>query len=459
MLKNRNIRLTATAASFFLMQFLILRLANQSGRGFLPEEQQELVYCFLQIFVLLGFFIHTLFITLCASQKAGRILRAASLSVCFVGAVMMLLMPSDSAAYLAFTGVTVFLIGFIGGAVYLKMSQMIESGARAGLCLGIGYASAIALQYCTQLRWTVTPLIAVLLAMAFAVLFIILIPAKLEGGAKEEDRSALLTIKELIFTAVITLAMLIFTGYYNSYIHHLQIVSGYTEYNVYSWPRLLMIPGIILFGVIGDIKKGRLLPIGALCMVVIALLNAVLSERETYLLSMCLYYLSITAAIAYYHLTFLRMAPHTKCPAMWASMGRVIDSVTVILSFVFGFSRLSSVWVLIIDIIALATIIIMMALNGNFNLSKEAPAASVKNDKIAAEDALLLIGEQYGLTGAELKVFRELVLTEDKQSVIAERLGIKVRTVQADVTSIYRKTGMSTRSGLVGLYHSALSED
>ena len=52
-------------------------------------------------------------------------------------------------------------------------------------------------------------------------------------------------------------------------------------------------------------------------------------------------------------------------------------------------------------------------------------------------------------------LLRELVRTEDKQTVIGERLSIKVRTVQANVTSIYRKTGVSTRSGLGKLYHDA----
>ena len=57
------------------------------------------------------------------------------------------------------------------------------------------------------------------------------------------------------------------------------------------------------------------------------------------------------------------------------------------------------------------------------------------------------------LAPVELKVFRELVLTEDKQTAIAETLSVKLRTVQANVTSIYRKTGVTTRSGLLQLYH------
>ena len=61
--------------------------------------------------------------------------------------------------------------------------------------------------------------------------------------------------------------------------------------------------------------------------------------------------------------------------------------------------------------------------------------------------------ELYHLTPREAEVLRELVLTEDKQSVISERLNIQVKTVQDYVTRLYRKTGASTRSGLTDLYH------
>ena len=50
-------------------------------------------------------------------------------------------------------------------------------------------------------------------------------------------------------------------------------------------------------------------------------------------------------------------------------------------------------------------------------------------------------------------ILRELVLTEDKQSVISERLSIHIKTLQGYVTRIYRKTGVITHAGLTDLYH------
>jgi DNA-binding CsgD family transcriptional regulator len=61
--------------------------------------------------------------------------------------------------------------------------------------------------------------------------------------------------------------------------------------------------------------------------------------------------------------------------------------------------------------------------------------------------------QRYDLTRREVDVLRELVLTEDKQTVISERLSIKVKTLQDYVTRLYRKTGATTRAGLIVLYH------
>ena len=210
------------------------------------------------------------------------------------------------------------------------------------------------------------------------------------------------------------------------------------------------------FGFLADIKGGKLLPLSTLCVVVVALLNTVLLGRETYILNMCLYYVAITSVIAYYNLTFLRLAARTKRPAVWAVMGRVLDSAAVILGMTLKFSALSQVAVLIIDIIALVVVIVMMALTGAFDLSKpeaveEAPVPETIQEPELPPDPFPVIQDSYRITPSEMKVLRELVTTDDKQDVIALRLNISVSTLRHHVTSIYKKTGVQTRSALCKL--------
>ena len=457
-------------------QFVVLRMANQAGRGYLTEERQAYVYLFTQVVAIAGFLSHAAAYGALKNKKPAAYLTAGALGLFFFGANAMLWFSPASRFYMFATGLTVFLTGFVGGAVYLRLAFLFRVVPRPGLSLGAGYAAAVALQYFLQLRRFIPAALTVLLLPAFAVIAISLLSPD-DGSPKHVTDGERVPARKIVFASVVTVALLIFTSYYNTYIHHLQVASGYTTFNAYSAPRLLMIPLVILFGFIGDFRGGRFLGPATLCVTVIALLNAVLVGSEAYTLNMCLFYVALSAVVVCYHMSFLPIALRTRRPALWAPFGRVLDSVVVGLSFLLGLSDLSQVAVLAIDIAALAAAIIAMAANGD--LSPGAPeqpkAPAAGPEKPAASEAASIpetlpdaepespgivpdadpfetVSEKYGLTPAELRVFRELVLTEDKQAAIAENLSIKLRTVQANVTSIYKKTGVSTRAGLVQIY-------
>lgn len=450
--KLKRIRYVLSFTSFMFVQFVILRLSNQAGRGYLPEAQQERVYLFIQVAAIIGFLGHALFRSFKSTRRLYKPVSVAAIALCLCGALVLLFGSPASKTYLFISGADVLLLGFVGGAVYERLASAETDRKHLGLCIGIGYAVAVLLQFCLQLQWTVVPAIAVFLPLCFAFLAgFLLRDAALqtpvdEGGAPAFSKSAPL------FSVVITFALLLFTSYYNSYIHHLQIASGYTDYNVYSWPRLLMIPTVIVLGYVGDIRGGQFLPVCTLCVAATALLNTALLGRDTYLLNMCLYYVALTAVIAYYHVTFLHVAQTAKHPALWACMGRVIDSVSVLITLGLNLSEQSQAVVLVINITALAVVIIMMALSGALDLSaskKPAPEAAV--NETAEVDPFPIVQENYGITPSELKILRELVLTDDKQEVIASRLDISVSTLRHHVTSLYRKTGAQTRLALSNL--------
>lgn len=445
--------------SFMLLQYVILRLGNQAGRGYLSDDAQELVYYALQVFAILGFLSHAILQAVLKSARRMRAVLFGAFGLLLPGFLLLLLLPTDSAFYLTVTMLTVLCLGLTGGAVYLRMSAFMQSGVRCGLCLSVGCGFAIALQYVLQLRWTLQIPLCAAAVLAFALLVYGLLCREAPEAAFAGQTAA--PGKKALFAAAIALAMLLFTTYYTGYIHHLQVSSAYQSYNVYAWPRLFMIPGLLLFGVLGDHRQGRLLPVGALCAVFLALMNSVLSgSSEAYWLNMSLYYIALSGCIAYYHLVFWRLSAKTKRPALWAPMGRMLDSAAVLLSWTFGLSQLSTAAILTVDVLLLAVTIVLMAVNGDFNLSAPETAAASEKTAVSApqeptEDPFGAIQNRFGLTQGELKVYRELVLTEDKQQAIADRLDVKLRTVQANVTAIYRKTGATTRAGLVLLYRDA----
>ncbi len=468
----KTLTLTGLFASFMYLQFVVLRLANGAGSGFLSVERQEQVYYWLQVFVILGFLAYAFLHRRAGSGRTETAVLRIALAGLFAGTVFLLL-GSSSPVYLAVCFAALLCLGFTGGAVYRHMALQLKAGGPAALSMGFGCALATALQYLLQLRFTVVPLLLAFAAASAAWLFYSLRPESagaeslLTNGcagasagidvsgttvSQHADLRRPVTGRTLLFVCLITAAILLFTGFYNSYIHHLQVVSGYTAYNVYTWPRLVWIPCYIFFGFLGSRREGRLVPLAALCFGLVALLNTVLTGvTGAYWLNMCLFYAAIAASVSYYDLRFWRLAHDTRHPALWACMGRVLDSFMVILQGVLHLGSLTGAVVLSLDIAALAAVIVLMSISGDldFRVPEKASAAAVPPDE---DERLSCLTDRFGFTPKEAAVFRELVLTEKDQRAMAESLEISLRTLQAHITSLYRKTGTGNRAGLIRMF-------
>ncbi len=453
-MKKKGAAYSFLFSAFMFIQLVFLRLGNKAGLGLLPENITEKVYYGIQVIVILGFFVFA-FVKRNSSEKCIRIVSFCSVIVLANCSLMMLLVPSDTFISLFLTAAGSLHLGIVGGYVYLKMARAARDGVKVALCLSFGCSVGILFQYVFQLRWSLTLPLAILTASAAVFLATAVFREDREEETEPEGEDSRVPVKTLVLTSLVAAALLLFPSFFNGYIHHLQISSGYTEFNVYTWPRLMMIPAYLLFGLVGTVKRGRFLPVTALCAAIVALLNSVLVWSGVgYLFNMCLFYVAIAASVSYYDLCFWKIAMRTKRPELWASFGRILDSACVLIAGAFRISTLPVVAVVSVDVALLAATIVLMALNGDFNFSASAVAPK---SAASSGDPFADISHRYGLTQGEARVFRELVLTEDKQTAVAERLSVKVRTVQANVTSIYRKTGASTRSGLVQIYHDTLN--
>lgn len=442
--------LTAFFASFVFLQLTVLSLGNHAGEGFLPPNQRELVYYVIQVFVILGYWSYALVRRFHRRGSLSRVLQCAVLAVFFAGSAV-LLAAKGSLLQLVITFATVFCLGCLGGAVYERMSRSAAAGERVAQVMGLSCAFVVALQYVLQLRWGITPALPVFMLAAFGGLAVFLLGRERTSPAEPSPEGS---PRALIFALLIAAILLLFAGFYNSYIHHLQVASGYTDYNVYSWPRLMLIPGYLFFGAIGDRQGGRLVPVSAVCVALAALLNAALVGNDgAYWLNMCLFYIALSGVVSFYNLAFWRLAQGTRWPAFWASVGRVLDSGVVLATFVLGLSDLPAPAILAIDVAGLAAVILLLALGGQF--SAPVPAKTSPADP---ETTLAAMRDRYGLTNRETEVLRELVCTEDKQTAIAARLGVKEGTIQFHTTALYRKTGAGTRAGLCELYFTAARE-
>lgn len=68
------------------------------------------------------------------------------------------------------------------------------------------------------------------------------------------------------------------------------------------------------------------------------------------------------------------------------------------------------------------------------------------------EEALAAFCESYGLTKRESDVLAAVVSDERPLKHVAAELGVGLRTVQHHLTSLYKKTGTQTRTGLTARF-------
>lgn len=317
------------AGAFVFLQFTVLSLANHAGEGYLSTGQREQVYYALQVFVILGYLLYGLFFRFCAGKRCQNAAAYGVLAAFLVCGAGLFALDRASLVNVIVPMAAALCDGALGGAAHLRMSRATLTDARVARCMGLGSA-AVVLQYLLQFQWGVTPMLPVCMLTAFF-LFVFLLPRLGPEAVPEEDgKSERTPPHRLVFSVVIAATFILFSCFYNETIHHLMIRSDYGAYNVYSWPRLMLVPIYLLFALIGDRNKGKLVPITSLCIMLIALLTVVLVGRsEAYWLNMCLYYCTIGTYTCYYLLTFWRLAPGTGHPAFWAPFGRMLDSAMV----------------------------------------------------------------------------------------------------------------------------------
>lgn len=258
--KKKSLSLTCLFGAFIFLQFTVLGLANHAGEGYLTTAQRDLVYYTLQIFVILGYLLYSLFFRFCAGKRIRSAVAYSVFGIFLACVILMFAAGRDSLLNVIVSMIGALCLGGIGGAAHHRMSLETVMGADVAQCMGLGSAAAVVLQYLLQIRVSVTPLLPVFMLAAF-LLFLFILRRKAPEAVMEGDRKQEKTPPgRIVFSILNAATFLLFACFYNEYIHHLQIQSDYASYNVYSWPSLMLVPGYLLFAVVGDRKNGKYVP-------------------------------------------------------------------------------------------------------------------------------------------------------------------------------------------------------
>lgn len=262
-----------------------------------------------------------------------------------------------------------------------------------------------------------------------------------------------------------------------------------------QWPRILLACSGLAAGFLFDLHNRRFMNLIMYCIMMLSTLSvAILQLGGSFLIGLIVFYLSSGFFVVFFTTSFLALSADTRCPRLWAGMGRAVNNAGAALVSNLSLSLIasdSSITLIITALVLFATVSILIAAYSMLNApgvqtetggtmthkmqaACEANAshntkAALSNDSSASTapdisfdpdypqdtpnaDPFSTFSTAFSLTDREQSVFDQLVNTEKSIQEIADSLFISRRTCQRYITSIYEKVGAKSRMGLYQSY-------
>lgn len=226
------------------------------------------------------------------------------------------------------------------------------------------------------------------------------------------------------------------------------------------WPRLIVAVCGVVAGVFFDIDSRRHMGTVVLCVAFLAM-AAALAAGSGLNITVCrvVFYAGSGIFAVFYLSLFIWLAAYMRVPQLWAGMGKVISNVvalvvtipSAVLAQANDQALTSLAFVLFAAVLILMTRAGMLAPDYETAEKPDQPPPEQASPR-SPEEALAAFCESYGLTKRESDVLAAVVSDERPLKHVAAELGVGLRTVQHHLTSLYKKTGTQTRTGLTARF-------
>ena len=421
------------------------------------------VYTFGLVCTGLGFLSFSLLRRLCKKEKSRKTAQII-IGVLCLGAALVLLFADHPALFLTSSAAALLLTGHISGCVYYNTAMYFAASRYMGRLIGTGMGVAILLQFVVQnlIPQSVTFIISIILSVAFVMYFVITVPKDwilenplpYSSDAKKDFKKTLLLIVAVVLMSLVA-------GMIDSV---LTAFNAEKSYDIYGGVRLFYALGLILAGVLADIRERKYFPLSTVCTI---LLSSVcmffLSNEVSYFAGTALMYLYSGFYVIFLTVMFLDFAPKSSRPELWAGMGRIVRSFTVAATVLPAFNIYGAVGTTVLAVVScLLSILILLVLlpylsNAAVSL-KPTEKLTSESPTLSPQERLNLYAQHCSLTPRETEVLEKLLTTEDGVQEIADNLYISRRMLQRYIASIYEKTETKTRLGLFQSYMNFTAE-
>ena len=248
-----------------------------------------------------------------------------------------------------------------------------------------------------------------------------------------------------------------------------------------AWPRLVVAICGVAAGVFFDIDRHRHMGTVVLCVAFLATAAALAAGSGSNITVCRVVFYAASGTFAVFNLSlFIWLATYMQVPQLWAGMGRIISNIVTLVITIpsAALAQTNHQMLTSLSFVLFAAVLILMTRAGMLSpdyaerissYSEKSAGTEETPDQESAvdtdqepppemapprspEETLAAFCETYGLTKRESDVLAAVVSDERPLKHVAAELGVGLRTVQHHLTSLYKKTGTQTRTGLTARF-------
>lgn len=398
----------------------------------------------------------------------GKNAKAATTATTAVLSIGLIIIICNHISYTAtlISGMLLFtLLGGIGSTAIYKALLLIKNKKHLAKTVGVSYMTGTLLQFINNnLVFSIWAQAVVLTVFLFILAFLIIrmnsesfiLPNEKPNESNNTGVKGKKGIYHVMVCLIILVALItfIFSTLDNAVtLHH---ASGATD--IGQSPRILLALSGLVAGFLFDIKERKYMSIIMYCVMILSTISLVIIQFSApFLIGLTVFYLSAGFFAVFFTTSFMELAEYTKSPTLFAGLGRAVNNVTAAAITGGSLSLLSSnnnILIIIVELVLFTSIsIVMLIYTSKRNLLLAEPKIE-STKKADHEENFKIINENYSFTPREAEVFKLLVTTDDDLQTIADEMYISKRTLERHISSIYKKTQVKSRIGLIAIYNS-----
>lgn len=354
------------------------------------------------------------------------------------------------------TGLILFLfLGGLGGVTSYKAICILPNQKYLARCVGISYMIGIILQFINN-NFVSLPLIEnIVLDIFMGILMFILttIPNTLNHHLD------VLNVKKerQICGGLLILLVFMMSCVFSTLDNAVTLLHATGEVSIEEFPRVLLALSGLLGGIIFDSKDRRFMSMIMYCVMLLSTICiVVLKYSESLLIGLLIFYMTSGFFVVFFTASFMEIASYMKFPDLWAGLGRAVNNLAAVILSRSSLVLINSQGNLMVVVLVICLFVIVTIIASTYSLQRKVLIEKLGESKIALfskEEKLLKIKEQYTFTPREIEVFEYLTSTEDSVQDIANNMYISKRTLERYISSIYKKTGVKSRIGLLNIYN------